>query len=382
MKNTARFLVALFCFWVGASHAQSVDGTSAKGDEFRAVLLDAAASDDIVGLAVAIVRDGKVTFIETYGLRELTGNDPIDPSTVFRIASLSKTFASSAAAQLVVDGKLSLSESVSAYVPELRLKNASQLPKLTLENILSHRTSLPPNAYDNLLEANIEPTRILTEFGKVDPICPVGQCYAYQNVAFDTIARVIERTDGRLYSDVVSENYFDRLKMTRASFGLAKLLEDNNWARSHRRRRGQSWRIDAVKEAYYRLPAAGGVNASILDMAEWLKAQMGYAPDILGAEVLALTHAKRVRTLAEIRRLRSVIDLDDAHYGLGWRIYDYAGEQVITHSGSVDGGYGAQIAFLPEQNVGIVLLTNSRSRQFWEILPAFLDLELDASDVN
>lgn len=380
MKSTVGIFVALFCVWAGVGHAQMEATTSVKDNAFRSALSRAAASDDLVGLAVAVIRDGNVTIIETYGPLELAGDDLIDQSTVFRIASLSKGFASSSAAQLIVDGKLSLSDSVSEFVPEFRLKNRSQLSKLTVENILSHRTSLPPYAYDNLLEAGVAPDRILTEFGAVDAICPVGQCYSYQNVAFDTIAEIIEQTDGRAYTDVIAEEYFKPLAMERASFGLQSLQQDDNWARPHRRRRGQAWRTSDVKEPYYRLPAAGGVNASILDMAAWLKAQMGDAPEVLNAEVLELMHKERVRTPAEIRRVRRVLALDNAHYGLGWRIYDYRGERIITHSGSVDGGYAAQIAFLPEQDVGIVLLTNSRSRQFWEILPAFLNLELGTSD--
>ncbi len=377
MKNTLSSFVTVFCFLISINSANADNIPSTKDDALRAILAEAAQSEHIVGLAAVVVRDGEVTFFDTYGVRELAGDDPIDQSTVFRIASLSKGFASSAVAQFIEDGRLSLSDGVSSYVPELRLKNRSQLKNLTLENVLSHRTSLPPYAYDNLLEAGIEPVEILGEFGGVDPICPVGQCYAYQNVMYDIAARVIEQTDGRSYADVIETAFFNSLSMERASFGLQNLKLDDNWARPHRRRRGQAWRVGGVKEAYYRVPAAGGVNASIIDMAEWLKAQMGYAPDVISADVLAMTHAERVPTPAEVRRLRSVMKLDAAHYGLGWRIYEYAGERVVKHSGSVDVGYGAQIAFLPERNVGFVLLTNSRSRQFWEILPAFLDAELE-----
>ncbi len=380
MKNTLGCFVTIFCFFISALSAQADSLPSSKEDRFRAILAEAAQSDDIVGLAAVLVRDGEITFIDTYGHREMAGDDPIDQSTVFRIASLSKGFAASVVGQRIETGELSLSEGVSGYVPELQLKNSSQLRNLTLENVLSHRTSLPPYAYDNLLEAGVAPAEILSEFGGVDPICPVGQCYAYQNVMYDIAARVIEKVDGRSYAEVVEDAFFKELNMERASFGLHNLKLDDNWARPHRRRRGQAWRVGNVKEAYYRVPAAGGVNASIVDMAEWLKAQMGYAPHVISEDVLAMTHTERVSTPAEVRRLRSVMKLDSAHYGLGWRIYEYAGTRVVKHSGSVDGGYGAQIAFLPEQNVGMVLLTNSRSRQFWEILPAFLDVELEAEN--
>ena len=110
-------------------------------------------------------------------------------------------------------------------------------------------------------------------------------------------------------------------------------------------------------------------------MAVWLASQMGHAPHVVSDEMRALMHEPRVHTPAEVRRLPRESRVTRAHYGLGWRIYDYAGHRVIAHSGSVE-GYSAQIAFLPDRDVGIVLLTNSRSREFWRIMPAFLDQEL------
>ncbi|MGK0375285.1 MAG: beta-lactamase class C [Arenicella sp.] len=110
-------------------------------------------------------------------------------------------------------------------------------------------------------------------------------------------------------------------------------------------------------------------------MSKWLSAQMGSYPQILSPSSLHRLHTAQVRTPGELRRTRHLGRVSDAHYGLGWRIYQYAGHEVINHSGSVE-GYAAQIAFLPQKNVGIVLLTNSNSKFFWSVLPAFLDNEL------
>ena len=343
---------------------------------FEASLAEAAQSEDIVGLAAAVVRNGEVTLLRTYGPRALGGGAPIDPHTTFRVASLSKGFAASVVSQLIAEEKLSLAAPVARFAPAMQLRDARQMERLTLEDILSHRTGLPPYAYDNLLEAGVAPEKILGEFRKVDPICSVGRCYAYQNVAFDVVSSVVETVDGRPYDAAVEARLFDRLGMTGASFGLPRLIENGNWARPHKRKRGEAWRVADVKPPYYSVPAAAGINASIADMAEWLKAQMGRAPDVLTPAMLTLTHAPRVATPAEIRRVQTIYTIDAAHYGLGWRVYDYNGATIVNHAGSVDDGYAAQIAFLPEKDVGIVLLTNSRSKRFWEILPAFLDAEL------
>jgi len=370
MKN---LVVVWFVF--GASLAFANSTLSIETDAFKAHLEETANSEDIVGLAVAVVRGGEVTFVETFGAREQGSADKIGPDTTFRIASLSKAFAASAVSQLITEGKLSLAAPVLRFAPEFRLKNVAQAKAVTLEHILTHRTSLPPYAYDNLLEAGVAPTEILGEFRKVKPICSVGQCYAYQNVTFDMSARVIETTEGKSYQDVIKQRLFDPLGMGGASFGMTPLKKNDDWARSHRRKRGGVWRVAEVKQPYYSVPAAGGVNASIIDMAEWLKAQMGHVPEVLSGDTLERMHRPRVSTPAEVRRMRTMPKLKTAHYGLGWRVYNYAGETVVSHAGSVE-GYSAQIAFMPGRDVGIVLLTNSRSRVFFEILPAFLDLEL------
>lgn len=338
-------------------------------------IISVAQSGDNVGLAVAVVRGGEIVFVSTHGRRSLSGAEPIDKNTRFRIASLSKAFAATVVARLVAEEKLSLTDKASDFAPALRLKSDRQLSALTLENVLSHRAGLPPYAYDNLLEAGVDPDEILRRFGNVDLICPVGQCYGYQNVIYNIAASAIEASKNQAYDDIIRTQLLEPLDMSNASLGWAGLIENDNWARPHRRRRGGPWQVIDVKDPYYKIPAAGGVNATILDMATWLSAQMGGAPDVITPQMRALLFAPRVETPGEIRRNRQMTDLRKAHYALGWRVFDYAGATVINHSGSVD-GYAAQIAFLPERDVGIVLLTNSRDKVFWSILPTFLNLEL------
>ena len=332
-------------------------------------------SADSVGLAVAVVRAGEISLLETYGVREIGLPEHIDTQTTFRIASLSKAFAATVASDLVTNNQLSLDAPIFDYSPQFKLADAVQTQRATLSDVLSHRLSLPPYAYDNLLEAGVMPETILNRYLEVKPVCSVGTCYTYQNVGFNMITSAIERVAKKDYTTVVKDRLFDPLKMTGASFGIKGLKRDTNWARPHRRNSPISWRVVDVKPAYYNVPAAGGINANILDMAKWLRAQMGYEPTVLPEATLDLSHNPIVTTPAEIRRNRSLTRLTEAHYGLGWRIYHYAGQTVINHSGAVE-GYGSRIAFLPDLDVGIVTLTNSRSKAFWNILSMFLDYEL------
>jgi beta-lactamase class C len=337
---------------------------------------------DFVGLGVAVVRDGEVRFLRTYGETEAGSGQKVDADTLFRSASLSKGFASSMVGLAVAEDKLSLTTPVSGFAPELALPRGGE-KSLTLADILSHRTGLPPNAYDNLLEAGLSPDAILPEYRKVKPTCAVADCYTYQNIPFDLSGRALSAAYDAAFSDLVAERLFRPLGMQTATYGLEGLVESGNWARPHSRKRqadpalpAHPWTSIEVKLPYYLTPAAGGVNASIRDMAQWLNAQLGNAPEVLPPEVLDLIHAPQVSTPTETQRMRGALPgLKSSHYAYGWRVYDYAGQTVVAHGGSVD-GYGAQIMFLPGRNTGIVVLSNARSKRLWGIAPMYLDLVL------
>ena len=136
------------------------------------------------------------------------------------------------------------------------------------------------------------------------------------------------------------------------------------------------WVARRPNDNYYRVPPAAGVNSSIHDMSQWLIAQMGHRTDVLPQAVLDEAHRRRVSTPPETSRQRSLkTPVTETSYGLGWRNYTYAGHPVITHSGSVE-GYIAQIAWLPAQDAGIVVLSNTRGSRASKIVPDWLDYQL------
>jgi beta-lactamase class C len=347
-----------------------------------ATLRQAMTTGDFVGLGVAVVRDGEVVFLRTYGETGIGNGEPVTADTLFRIASLSKGFASSMVGLAVSEGKVSLDAPATGFAPELALPKGGE-KSLTLAHLLSHRTGLPPNAYDNLLEAGLSPDAILPQFRKVKPICAVAECYAYQNLTYDLSGRALARAYGEPFAKLVEERLFGPLGMKTASYGLDSLTSSGSWARPHTRKRqtdpalpAHPWTTLEVKAPYYATAAAGGVNASLSDMAQWLKAQLGNAPEVLPPDVLELIHAPQVSTPSETRRMREAMPgLRASHYAYGWRVYDYAGNTVVAHGGSVD-GYGAQIMFLPERDTGIVVLSNTRAKRMWAIAPMYLDLTL------
>jgi beta-lactamase class C len=342
---------------------------------FAEELDDAATAPDFVGLAVAVVKKGKVELMRTYGVREAGGNEKVTPDTVFRLASLSKGFAATLAVLEQSEGKLNLQTPVVSLVPEFKLKRPGDAARVTFEDVLAHRTGLPPYAYDNLLEAGTPPKKILSQYASVKQTCSPGECFTYQNVAFNMIAAQIEKATGKSFAQQLRDRIFVPLGMKTASVTQYELSASGNWARPHRRV-GDGWMSVPVTDFYYKVPAAGGVNASIADLSKWLTAQMGHRTDVLPKAVLDETHRKRISTPPETSRQRSLkTPVTETSYGLGWRSYTYAGQQLLTHSGSVE-GYIAQIAWLPAQDAGIVILSNTRGSRAAKILPTWLDYQL------
>ncbi|MFN3959787.1 MAG: serine hydrolase domain-containing protein [Parvularculaceae bacterium] len=362
--------------------AAATDATdAARLKAFEAALDAAFETGDFVGLSVAVVKHGETKFLKTWGVAEI-GGARVTPDTVFRIGSLSKGFTGALAGLAMVEGKLSPEDPATRFAPSFRLAGGAE-NALELGHLLSHQTGLPPNAYDNLLEAGTPVADIYPKYRAVKLVCAVGRCYSYQNIAFDIAGLAISSAYGTSYEDALRRKLFTPLGMTGASASEAGLSASGDWARPHVRDRikGEAeafgaWRQTSIKPIYWRVPAAGGVNASIRDMAQWLKAVTGHAPGTLPPEALDLIFTPRVNSPAENARMRSVSPrFKAAQYAFGWRRYAYEGEPLIAHSGTVE-GYGAQIAVLPERDVGVVILSNSRSKRLWRILPTFLDIEL------
>jgi beta-lactamase class C len=317
-----------------------------------------AADPAVVGLAIAVVEQGQIRFIKGYGETYAGGSEPVTPDTVFRWASLSKGVAADMVARLAGEGALSLEEPVSRHAASLRLPEGYEY-RATVANLLSHSLGLFAHAEDSKLEDGIDPRYLRGTLAGLRNICAPGACHAYQNVAYDAASEIVERVTGRPYGEVVRERLFAPLGMTGASTSRAGLMSSPSWARPHVG--ANPLRPEEVNDIYYRVPAAGGVNGSIKDLAIWMLAQMGLAPDVLPADVLAAVQTARVRTPGEnFRRRNFAARTSNAYYGLGWRILDYAGHRVIGHHGGVR-GYRSMILFDPVARSGVVVLWNSSS---------------------
>jgi beta-lactamase class C len=348
---------------------------------FERQIEDVMAVGDVVGLAVAVVEGDQVLMRRGYGVTSVRGRDPVTPSTVFRTASLSKTFAGALTAILVHEQRLSWSAPVIELLPGFSLRDPAAAGALTVNDLLAHRVGLPRHAFDLDLEADIPYPLLVEKLAEAPIVCPVGECYTYQNIAFSLIGDISFALTGDFYYREVERRLFHPLGMTGATFGRDALEASESWARPHVRR-GRGWAALRPKENYYRVPPAAGINASADDLAAWLIAQLGHRPDVLPRELLAELHAPQVETRREMESTRwRRVRLREAHYARGFRVFDYAGETVVFHGGAVQ-GYRALLGFLPERQVGIVMLWNCESALPAGLFPTFVDRVLGLPEAD
>src|SRR5689334_23303864 len=312
----------------------------------------------MVGLAVGVVENGRITFLRGYGETLEGSGEPVTPDTVFRWASCSKGVAATMVAKLAEQGKIDLNAPVANYAPDLKLPAGNEY-KASVGDLLSHRLGLYRNAYDNKLEEGQDPSLLRASLSQLNPTCAPGTCWSYQNVAYDASSEMVSRITHLPYEQAVRRYLFNPIGMTSGSVSLAGLQSNASWAKPHSAGR----RPEPIVDTYYKVPGAAGINSNIKDMALWMEAQMGEMPDVLDSKVLDTIHAPYVVTPTERGRLRKFLErVGTAWYGYGWRSYDYAGHHIIGHRGGIR-GYRSFILFDPVKKSGVVALWNSDTWQ-------------------
>lgn len=314
-------------------------------------LSDLSQRPEMAGLAVAVVEDGELRFVRTYGVADASTGAPVTPHTLFRWASVSKTATGVLAAALAREGRVDLAQPLSRSRTTLRLPGGGEA-RVTLEDLLAQRTGLTKNAYDEKLEDGQSPELLRASLALAPLQCDPGTCHTYQNIAFDAANEILGEAAEKPFAETVEDRFFLPLGMVSAGYGMDRLTGAKDWAKPHR-----GAHVRPVKEAYWRVPAAAGVESDIVDFATWMRAMMGARPDVLSGPVLELAHRPRVGTARLYGgALRQATD--DASYALGWRNFTYAGHRLAGHSGAV-AGYRATMIFEPATRTGVVALWNS-----------------------
>lgn len=317
---------------------------------FREQIERVAGHERMVGFAAAILENGEPVAIYTAGETRRGSGDPVTADTLFRAASVTKTFTGTLLAKLADAELVNLDEPVPAEY--LRLNNARQP---TWRELVSHQTGLPPNAYDNLIEAGRSAGTARARLAEVDLLCPPGECYTYQNVAFSTVEHLVEEATGVSFEEAVETYLLEPLGLETAGFGSDHIQAADSWARPHF---GRARRQGGATTDYDSLPAAAGLSLSVNDLIAWAQAHMDETRG-LPPTVVERAFTPQIESRRETRNLRRLGRIDETAYGLGWRIYEWEGERTLYVHGGALAGYGSHIVIEPETGFAFVALWNA-----------------------
>jgi len=341
-------------------------------NEFHDLATDMFYKSKSPGAAIAIVKNGRIIYGEGFGVKKVGENDSIDIHTTFRIASVSKTFAGVLTSKLVNQGELNWEDKVQKYFPQFELKNPDYAEKMEVRHILSQTTGLIQHAYTNFIEEGKELNTMIAALPDVQLMTEPGKLFSYQNVAYGVIEPVLESVTGRDYATLIKEEIFETLKMKNASIDYESMVASENIAYPNFPRRG-GWTTGKISKTYYNVPSAGGINASISDMANYMIALTGHRPEIVNQYVLDDIFQPQVNTNIRWKYFSRWKHYKKSYYGLGWRIVKNASSTIAYHGGYVN-GYRSQLAINTDEDVGICILTNSPTSFSSKLLPVFLEL--------
>lgn len=333
----------------------------------------------VPGAAVGIVWNNRAVFLHGYGYREIGKPEAIDEHTVFRIGSLTKTFTAELTGVFQEKGLVDWDDPVINYLPKFKLKTKENTEKITIRHLLDHSGGLFCfNAYDNLIEDNVPYKKIVKRLPEIDIKAPPGKSFTYQNVLFSVTGDVLESITRQPFSELLNENIFIPLRMYDSSATEKDFLSATNRATPHIKVNNQ-WAPSSLTTPYYHVAPAGGINSSLANMSAWLQAQMGLFPEVISPSILAEVHKPHISTHIP-SNFKGVSGLAEERisapaYGLGWRLLRYQNAPVIFHGGSLKGCSNI-MAFIPNENVGIVVLTNSSTPIPSILMAKFFDLYL------
>lgn len=319
---------------------------------------EAMAAWEVPGLALAVVKDDSVVYARGYGTRRRGQDAPVDPNTLFAIGSSSKAFTSASLAILSGEGKVSWDDPVQRHLPDLELYDAYVTRELTVRDLLSHTSGLP--RCDRMwYGTSFTREEVLHRVRFCEPQWSFRSHFGYQNIMFLAAGRVVARLTGDRWDSFVEERIFAPLGMERSNTSVDSLQGMANVASPHAEvgdtARAIEWRdIDNIGPA-------GSINSSAAEMAKWIRLQLGEG-SYEGEQLIPAAAVGEMHTPQTLIRREPPWDLTtpESHllaYGLGWFLHDYRGRMVVEHGGAID-GMRAQVTLVPEEELGLVVLTN------------------------
>jgi CubicO group peptidase (beta-lactamase class C family) len=338
---------------IGATQAQSLN--TLEIDRF---VEDSMKRHGVPGVGLAVVMDGKVVYTKGYGVRDTKTNTAVNADTLFAIGSVSKSFTSLGAMQLVDAGKLSLSTKVNAILPNLKFSDAQKGAQLNLENILSHSSGMDRADtlwyFDKTIKTRED---MLGTVAKIPFNEPIGTTWQYCNQNFVIAGAMLEKITGKTWEEYTKQNIFAPLGMKRSVFETADAVKDGNYAQGFELGLNGADPIPAFDRMVIAGPA-GSIISSASEMAQYAAIQLSNGvwngKSLVSKNSLEVMHSNHVLIPDS---LLTVPGMAFPSYGLGWFNEEYRGIKMVEHGGNID-GFSAEVQLVPSKGLGLVILTN------------------------
>lgn len=353
-KLTLLVIVLAAC---GLSNAQTLSSEAIDGLVERSMK-----AFDVPGIAVGVIKDGKVIHSKGYGVRSLNGTQKMDENTLFGIASNSKAFTTAALGMLVDEGKIKWDDKVRDHIPEFKLYAPYVSEEFTIRDLVTHRSGLGLGAGDLMFfpdGSDFTLKDVIHNLRYLKPVSGFRSKYDYDNNLYIVAGEVIARVSGKSWADFVEERIIQPLGMTKTAALFERLKDKSNVIDGHAPVNGKVQVIDrsSVKVA----AAAGGINSNITDLSKWVITLLSNGKYGDNKRLISEAVHRELWTPQTIIRVNDPgpYNTHFAAYGLGFFLSDVNGYKQVTHTGGLE-GMVTQITMIPELNLGIIVLTNQQ----------------------
>jgi CubicO group peptidase (beta-lactamase class C family) len=318
---------------------------------------------NVPGIAVGIVKDGKIILAKGYGVANIKTGQKVDANTLFGIASNSKSFTSAALAILVDEGKISWDDKVIKYLPEFKMYNDYVTNEFTIRDLLTHRSGLGLGAGDLMIWPDghdFTPKDIVKNIQYLKPVSAFRTKYDYDNLLYVIAGELVEKVSGKSWCEFVETRIMEPIGMTKSACSWNRLKDTTNTIVPHVPTNGKLEVIPRYTNHIF--DAAAGIYSSVNDLSKWLIVQLNEGKYGNGQQLFSKSQHDEMwkpQTIMPTTNTKPYKTLF-RNYGLGWRVEDINGHLQVSHSGALDGVF-TQTLMIPEINLGIIVLTNQQS---------------------
>ncbi|MDR6843785.1 serine hydrolase [Flavobacterium granuli] len=319
---------------------------------------------NVPGIAIAIVKDGKVVLTKGYGVKSILTNEKVDANSLFGIASNSKAFTSAALAMLVDEGKLKWDDKVITYLPNFKMYNDYVTNEFTIRDLLTHRSGLGLGAGDLMIwpdGSNFTAQDITQNLQYLKPVSAFRTQYDYDNLLYIVAGEVVHKVSGMSWCDFIESRIMKPLEMNNSAASFVRLKDTSNVIAPHVPINGKLKVISRYKNQLF--DAAAGIYSSVNDLSKWAIMQLNngkYSSE--NKQLFSEKEHTEMWTPQTIipAKTKPPYNTHFSSYGLGWFLSDVKGYKQATHTGGLE-GIVTQTTLIPELNLGIIVLTNQQS---------------------